>query len=71
MPVIGRRDVPVKRDQVYTWIHYAQDNSLDLEAYISSQLTALGLSDTQVAMGDELGDVPLLGVIMMEVDSYS
>ena len=65
---IGRRDIPIKRDQIAEWLKDAPDG--EEEGYIAGQLDAMGLSDTKVAMGDEVGNIPLLQVILMELDSY-
>lgn len=76
MPLIGRREIPVKRDSVHEWLtEYnsvpEEDRTQDMEAYIQGKLEAVGAADITVDMGDPHGVLTLTQIIMEEINSGS
>jgi hypothetical protein len=71
MPVIGRRDLLITRDQVHEWLEeWDQAGRPDLKGFVDAKVYDLGLADTQVDMGDELGVMTPAEIIMDDFDSY-
>lgn len=71
MPLIGRREIPIKRDQVLEWLKdYRGQGDQDLERFLTRKITEAGHQDITVDMG-ELGELALVTVIMMEASSYA
>jgi hypothetical protein len=70
MPVIGRRDIPIKRHDVAEWIQEARDQHIAIKDHIQAKVFEKGLADTEVDMGGDVGNVHMLDLIMMELDSY-
>lgn len=70
MPVIGRREIPIKRDEVHEWLKEHGKKSKKKEM-LAAKLAEKGIDQgLKVDMGFEEGPIPLVDLIMREVDSY-
>lgn len=64
MPVIGRRDIPITRGEVFDWFEDVSEE--DYRLVVQAKLAEKDLTDTQVDMGEPLGIISLEEVIMQE-----
>lgn len=74
MPLIGRREIPIKRDMVLEWLNEykaIENPTQDLEAFVNSKLEANAAADITVDMGDPYGELTMLQIIMEEINSGS
>jgi hypothetical protein len=66
---VAPADIPVTRAHVGEWIdEWKQENNGTLKEWIRSQIEELDLGDTNVLTPD--GTIPLIDLIMQDIDSY-
>lgn len=71
MPVIGRRELKLPREEVRQWlVNYALlKRRPPLRRYIEAKVQDAELADVKVDMGD-LGEMTVVDLIMDDLDSY-
>ncbi len=72
MPVIGRRQLKLSREDVRQWlVNYAiMEKRPPLKKYLEQKVKEEGYSDVSVDMGDH-GEKSVAELILMDLESYA